>query len=190
MTKITGDIDTTPTNYSVTDTTQIASHLEGIDAALATATGRVGSVIYWPATAGTFPANCLQCDGSFIRKESYPELYSVLGTIYGESGGYFALPNYHGWFFRGCGGGTDPDSGSRTDRGDGTTGNNVGTIQYEGYQSHAHQMNRTTNTVTGGGGGRCTGTGTTTTTSNSSTGNETRPDNIYVYKLIIYKATP
>jgi len=189
MTKITGDIDTTPTNYTVVDSTQIASHLKGIDTALKDIKGRVGSIVYWPAEEADIPANTLICDGSFVLQDTYPELYDAIGIIYGNAGSWFSLPNYNGWFLRGAGGGTDPNSASRLNRGDGHTGNVVGTYQTFQTNSHAHGMNRTTNTSTGGGGGRVTGTGTSVYTNNHGT-NEARPTNRTVVMLIVYKATP
>jgi len=50
------------------------------------------------------------------------------------------LPDLRGQFIRGWdhGAGTDPDAASRTDRGDGTTGDNVGTKQADEVEAHTH----------------------------------------------------
>lgn len=51
----------------------------------------------------------------------------------------FLLPDDRGRFLRGWdhGAGTDPDAASRTDRGDGTTGDNVGTLQADENKSES-----------------------------------------------------
>ena len=56
----------------------------------------VGSVIMW-STIGA-PTGWLICDGSYVKKEDYEELYDVIGSTYGQlrnSNGYleFKLPN-------------------------------------------------------------------------------------------------
>ena len=186
MTKITGDIDLTPTNYSVTDTRDVSSHFEGIDAAIATEYGRVGTLMIWAGEHTDLPSNALICDGSYLSTEVYHELYDVIGTIYGSGDGTFRLPAWTGKLLRGLGGGTDPDSGSRTDRGDGTTGNNIGTFQSAQHDSHSHGLNRNTNNLAGGGGGRSNGSGTGMST--TSAGSIAVVDTKYVLFAMIFRA--
>lgn len=52
----------------------------------------------------------------------------------------FGLPDLRGFFLRGQdhGAGVDPDAGTRFDRGDGTTGDNVGTKQGDEFKEHTH----------------------------------------------------
>lgn len=72
----------------------------------------------------------LECDGSLKTITSYPRLFNVIGTKYGGNGvTTFALPDLRGTFPRGWdhGRGLDPDASTRTNRGDGTTGDHVGT---------------------------------------------------------------
>jgi microcystin-dependent protein len=125
----------------------------------------------------------------------------------------FQLPDYRGRFLRGrdAGEGRDPDAAGRTNRGDGTTGDNAGTLQTDGFKSHTH----TVNTTTTGNYDKTTGASVTvdekvppdatenvtddpltitptalslTSISSAVTtgGNETRPLNIYVNYIIKY----
>ena len=98
------------------------------------------------------------------------------------------VPDFRGEFLRGWDNGrsVDPDKASRTDRGDGTTGDVVGSKQGHQLDSHAHTQAR---------GGDNTGTSflslgassnTGTQTSSSVGGNETRPRNVNVMYCIKY----
>ena len=103
----------------------------------------------------TPPTGYLVCDGSAISRTTYVNLFLVLGTMYGNGDGSttFNLPDYRGKFLRGTdnGSGTDPDSFVRQDRGDGTTGDAVGTQQGDSMQSHNHEINVPTATTTDDG---------------------------------------
>ncbi len=57
----------------------------------------------------------LVCDGRMLAVASYPELFAVLGHLYGGVDGQFQLPDYRGRFLRGHAGG----SGACTDIGRG-----------------------------------------------------------------------
>lgn len=100
----------------------------------------VGSIMAWPTA--TIPAGCLECDGSAVSRSTYAALFAVIGTNYGTGDGSttFNVPDYRGYFLRGHDGGegNDPDAASRTDRGDGTTGDNVGTKQADEVKGHTH----------------------------------------------------
>ena len=98
----------------------------------------VGAVLPYPTD--TVPAGWLHCNGQSVATADYPALFAKIGYKYGGSGAYFNLPDYRGEFLRGDddGAGTDPDVSSRTDRGDGTTGGEVGTKQGSQYGSHTH----------------------------------------------------
>jgi microcystin-dependent protein len=108
----------------------------------------VGTVMAWPTS--TLPTGWLECDGSAISRTTYSQLFAKLGTIYGVGDGSttFNLPDYRGQFLRGHANGssTDPDRASRTDRGDGTTGDSVGTKQAGATASHTHSVTGTTST--------------------------------------------
>lgn len=91
----------------------------------------------------------------------------------------FKIPDYRGEFLRNWdhGAGTDPDAASRTDAGDGTTGDNVGTKQADEYKSHPGHATGT----------RLVDDGTNSNVlqnSESTGGNETRPINTNVMVCI------
>lgn len=100
----------------------------------------VGSIMAWPTA--TIPAGCLECNGQAVSRSEYAALFAVIGTSYGNGDGSttFNVPDYRGYFLRGHddGEGTDPDAASRTDRGDGTTGDSVGTKQTDQLKAHTH----------------------------------------------------
>ena len=79
------------------------------------------------------------CDGRSLAAAQYPELYAVLGTLYGGSDGAFNIPDYRGSFLRGAdqGSGNDPDAVARTPPGGGTS-SGVGSRQHSALQDHAH----------------------------------------------------
>lgn len=67
-------------------------------------TAPVGSVIAYPVDS--VPAHCLECNGALISRTAYPELFAVLGTVYGagDGGTTFAVPDFRDKFLRGAGG--------------------------------------------------------------------------------------
>lgn len=145
-----------------------------------------GVVLAWAAASP--PSGWLECDGSSQLRATYPNLFSAIGTIYGAADGtHFNLPDYRGEFLRGMDPGTtrDPDSASRTDRGDGTGGANVGTKQGHQYQSHTHTYDQPiqANSPTGSGASRIEAS-TPGTATGPSGGNETRPRNVNVKWII------
>lgn len=79
------------------------------------------------------PSGWLEANGSAISRVSYAALFATIGTSYGGGDGTttFNLPNYRGYFLRGWdhGAGVDPNAATRTDRGDGSTGDVVGSKQ-------------------------------------------------------------
>ena len=66
--------------------------------------GFIGQIIEFPSNL--IPSNTLLCDGSEISRETYSELFNVIGTIYGEGDGSttFNIPDYRGAFLRCIGG--------------------------------------------------------------------------------------
>ena len=105
-----------------------------------------GTIITTALTSA--PKGYLECNGSAVSRTTHARLFGELGVIYGDGdeSTTFNLPDYRGRFLRGFDNtaGTDPDAGSRTDRGDGTTGDAVGTIQNDEFKSHSHSMGRHT----------------------------------------------
>ena len=133
----------------------------------------------------------LHNDGSSLADADYANLLSAYGgKIYGNADStHFYLPDSQGLFKRNWdnGAGNDPDSASRTDRGDGTTGDNVGTKQLDQFKSHSHNVSG--KTTTGGvdtardGGSLPEGYNFPTS---SDGGNETRPINQYHWEGTYY----
>lgn len=148
----------------------------------------VGATILWDGGA-TPPTGYLEKDGAAISRTTYAALFAVYGVKYGSGDGSttFDLPDDRGRFYRAWdhGAGVDPDASSRTDRGDGTTGDNVGTLQDDAFEAHAHPSGSAVNVNvssatnarlydSGGNDGGTTG------------GNETRPKNTYVMACVKY----
>ena len=69
--------------------------------------GFIGQIIEFPSNL--IPSNTLLCDGSEISRDTYSELFNVIGTIYGEGDGSttFNIPDYRGAFLRCTGGNAD-----------------------------------------------------------------------------------
>lgn len=137
----------------------------------------------------TVPTGFFECDGAAVSRTTYAGLFASIGTSYGVGDGSttFNLPDYRGEFLRGFdnGAGNDPDAASRLNRGDGVTGDNIGTKQLGEIESHLHGIDL----VTAGGfseiqniGGSATFSGISQT--NLFGGNETRPRNVNVMYCI------
>lgn len=178
---------------------------------------QTGSILPW-AAAGTLPTGYLECTGAAVSRTTYAELFAVIGTTYGSGDGSttFNLPDYRGMFLRGLAGDatTDPDKTTRTDRGDGTGGNVVGSRQGDATRAHTHSAGTLATASAGnhshtygnaGGSSQVNSsavnlsvadldTGTTSTAgahthditgaTASTGGNETRPTNVYVRWII------
>lgn len=136
----------------------------------------------------TVPTGWLECNGQAVSRTTYSDLFTAIGVTYGDGDGSttFNVPDYRGYFLRGWshGASVDPNKASRTDRGDGTTGDNVGTKQSDEFKSHDH-----TYTASNFSGSPSRGSGSdhishgTRDTGNTG-GDETRPENIYVMYCI------
>lgn len=135
------------------------------------------------------------CDGRTLNSSQYPELFSVLGYLYGGSGDSFNIPDLRGMFLRGI-----SNSQAALENRTAAPGGNadgVGSTQPSALQNHVHNYHLANPTPAGGTSGELV----QTTTSTSQTGTpeqlesqstvntsnlETRPDNIFVYYLIKY----
>lgn len=99
----------------------------------------------------------------------------------------YLIPDSRGYFPRywDHGAGVDPDAAGRDDRGDGTTGDNVGTKQADEFKSHLHSQSGTSSTQhTNAAGTASPNAGAANT--GSTGGNETRGINIYEMPIIKY----
>ena len=161
----------------------------GIDVALVP----VGTII--GMTTSGVPDHYLECDGSTILRSVFPELFAVIGVSYGSGDATnFIIPDMQGRFPRGWDHGAtrDPDRASRADRGDGTTGDNVGTTQSYMYQQHNHASSTSIRVIwpTNSGNGQCGNVSGRWLSSGGpfdAGGNETRPLNINVMWIIKYE---
>lgn len=90
-----------------------------------------GVIYHWPTE--TVPTGALECNGAAISRTTYARLFNVIGTTFGVGNGTttFNIPELRGEFprFWDHGRGADADAGARTNRGDGTTADHVGTKQ-------------------------------------------------------------
>ena len=143
-TALTGNLPAiSATNLTNVPAANITGTLPAIDGSSLTGIAGVpvGSEVTW--TTATVPTGWLEENGAAISRTTYSDLYAVIGTWYGVGDGSstFNLPDARGHFIRGFanGSGNDPDRASRTDRGDGTTGDVVGSKQSYGMQDHNHE---------------------------------------------------
>lgn len=174
----------------------------------------VGSIIAHSTI--TPPDGYLYCNGQTVSRTQYAKLFAVVGTKYGQGDGSttFHVPDLRGRFLRGVnnGSGIDPDAASRTAMNTGgATGDNVGSVQADAFQSHGHnisdpghshtislvnQGSPTRNFTTLGTDTHVTiPTGNTnnsitnisvTTPNSGTTSTETRPENANVAYMICY----
>ena len=172
-----------------------------IDANLASASIRanlVGEVV--TVAHASLPTDFLECNGASLLRSAYPELFTTLGAIYGAVDvDHFNLPDYRGEFLRGWDNtaSNDPDAATRTDRGDGTAGDVVGSKQSTELGSHKHIHGVRTgsnvprlysNTTASSAIGNQSVSGSTVVPYTSTEGgNETRPRNVNVMYCIRYQ---
>lgn len=148
------------------------------------------------------------CDGRSLPTHDYPELFAVLGYVYGGSGNQFLIPDYRGFFLRGNGTGThnDPDIATRSvPPGGQGQGSGVGSTQSFAMQTHAHDYDSAPAPAAPSSSG--TAAGASSSTATPTTGPvagqdqptpvqvsqyETRPINVYVNHIIkfTYGLTP
>jgi hypothetical protein len=148
---------------------------------------QTGTILISPtetALPGTLP-----CEGGTPSRTTYARLYALIGTTFGEGDGSttFGLPELRGEFLRGWAHGSDndPDRTTRTDRGDGTTGDHVGTKQEDRFKLHSHASGFVATGV-GTGGNYGADDGSPGNDTSSVGGNQTNPRNIAVLYCIKY----
>ena len=91
----------------------------------------IGAYLSYPSQK-TIPAGFLIADGRSLKKSEYPELFNVLGYIYGGSGENFNLPNFaDGKFMRSIGGNAAA----------------LGVIQQDAFQGHYHRWSDNPSTL-------------------------------------------
>ncbi len=132
-----GTIRWTGTNFEGCDGTDWQGFLTG------SAGVPAGTILAWGTD--TVPDGYIECDGSSLSRTDYADLFAIIGTSYGFlNDGVFNVPDFRGEFLRGWshGSNNDPDASSRNDRGDGLTGDNVGTLQGSVVKAHQHRHGR------------------------------------------------
>lgn len=100
----------------------------------------VGMVMIWASPTPPSSDRWLLCDGTDIPIADNPELFAVIGNTYGGTNPLFSLPDYRGEFLRATSRGTnrDPNAATRSNRGDGTTGDTIGTREGHAMDNHTH----------------------------------------------------
>ena len=147
----------------------------------------VGAIMAWPTD--TAPTGWLELNGASLSRTTYAALFAVIGTTYGYAdASHFYLPDMRGKFIRGWAHGqtTDPDKAARTDRGDGTTGDYVGTKQADAFASHSHTVSSQQFANAAGTYALASGGGFGKNNTDNAGGNETRPVNVNFMWIIKY----
>lgn len=189
----------TNTGDIATNTADIAALQAMADLILDTFVGTVHGFSGVPITGAYWSV----ADGRALSRTTYSKLFAVIGTQYGDGDGSttFNVPDYRGYFlrFENMGGGIDPDAAARTDRGDGTGGDNVGSIQSFALENITGSLNRFHGGFTSGsgafavsgsnnfpstGGGASANQSTFDASRVAQTSTETRPANKYVTPYI------
>ncbi len=107
----------------------------------------IGTILHWVGDA--VPSRHLLLNGQAVSRATYSALFALWGTRFGAGDGSttFNVMDARGYVLRGLdrSAGVDPDAASRTDRGDGTTGDNLGTKQADELASHNHTASTSSN---------------------------------------------
>lgn len=166
--------------------------LDPIIASLQASDISIGSVYWWPDE--TPPPEGIEANGAAYSRTTYAALFAKYETKFGPGDGSttFNVPDLRGEFLRGWdhGRGKDPDAASRTDRGDGTTGDHAGTKQADAIRPHTHSISNASSYLTASGAPSVPGLWygvSAANTGNSGTGNETRPTNVAGMWVIKFK---
>jgi len=155
----------------------------------------VGALVTMPVN--DVPDHCFECNGAEISRATYPELFAVIGTTYGEGDGSttFQIPDLRGEFIRGW------DHGRGLD---GTLDRAIATTEEDSISKDDLTMNlqrskggsSTAMPLVNGGnnyelfnanGASTLYTGIATNGSFIYGGNETRPHNVAMMYCIVYE---
>jgi len=116
--------------------------------------GVVGSIIAYAGSEA--PEGWLLCDGAFYAPAEYPELFTVIGYTYGQSGDDFAVPDLRGRVLVGAGaapGLTPRERGS-------VGGEEAHVLTVDEMPSHRHAITQATGDTGQYFAGRATASGT------------------------------
>lgn len=178
--KLISDVD----KLGVTDVTGLQAALNSKLDVMGKATdserldGKCGKVYAPPGAviafaADTPPEGWLECNGAALSRISYANLFSVIGTVFGEGNGLttFNLPDLRGEFIRGFDNGRGIDEKRQ-----------LGSYQMDEIKSHDHSI-VTFKNLSGGSGEWFDKLSTVT---GKTGGNETRPRNCAMLYCIKY----
>jgi microcystin-dependent protein len=185
-TQVTADIDAALGTYT---TSVLDPSIDANNAILAPSLVIPGVIIIWPAD--TDPIAYLLCDGTQYTTAAFPDLFGVIGYLYGGSGGNFNVPDLRAEFVRGW------DEGKGVDAGRALGSNQAADLEAHGHAvtdaGHAHTASVSTAagaTAAGGSynmpliGSSPTTSDPTGLTVDDSTGVETRPINVAMRYMI------
>jgi len=190
--------DLAVTTGKIADSSVTVAKLAAAVTALITPSGMIT-----PYGGTSAPTGWLLCNGASVSRTTYADLFTVVSTAFGDgslnadgsssgngSSTHFNLPDARGRFIRGLDGtaGRDPDDASRTAMlTGGNTGDNIGSVQPDGFKAHTHRQYGPQNA--GGSGPYGLNTGMLNwfdinVPTETTGGNETRPTNIYLNHII------
>ena len=136
------------------------------------------------------------CDGRALEPSEYPELFAVLGYLYGNGSGStssFRIPDYRGLFLRGAdaGAGMDPQAADRVGPAGVSTFDGVGSLQCDAFEDHTHNYDSVALSGTSAQGSTAgvSATQQPTTSPNAPArfGPETRPKNVAVNYILRFR---
>ena len=161
--------------------------------------GRPGDFIflpYAPTSAQMAERKILQGNGGSVLDSDFPKIIEAWGgKIFGKvDDSHFNLPPLSGYFprFWNHGAGVGPDAQARLNRGDGTSGDVVGSRSMDSIRSHAHQilMRVVGDTSNSGRVAKSHSAGQADTIGGQPVqpfgGNQTAPMNIYIWGGVFY----
>ena len=127
----------------VTATTTELNFVDGVTSSIQTqinsAVAQTPAGAIMPFAMSSVPTGWLECNGSAVSRSTYASLFSAISDDYGAGDGSstFTLPDLRGTFIRGFANGSsnDADRADRTNRGDGTTGDVVGSKQADAIRN-------------------------------------------------------
>lgn len=170
---------TPKTNWAVGDGVSNSdfNRIEGNTQEAYNKTGNIGEIKF--VARATLMQNELKANGASLSTALYPELFAEIGYTFGGSGGTFNLPDLRGEFLRAW------DDGKGTD-----SGRILGSWQSDAFKAHNHGI---PNGITNSNNPNYLTTYFSNASFNwnikttSDGGTETRPRNIALMAVIIYK---
>lgn len=116
---------------------------------MANSTLPLGTIVAYAHKQDPRNGEWLICDGRAISRTEYAQLFDIIGDTFGDGDREktFNIPDFRGRFLRGVDRGgesgdakRDPDSAKRKAMNPGgNTGNKVGSVQEDAFQSHTHK---------------------------------------------------